>query len=202
MNKKKAILLPAIIISLLICLFALISCAKNTNGIVDYTPYAEIPEDYSLENAKADDVVVYEDSDISSGQSIWDKFLENTKKGTPCMVRLAFYYTLGDPSRYAPELYEEIKCDYPQLYIQDLNFDGKTYTLFFTEDEKEYSCQYEYLIRFEEVPTSNTATYSESIHYVLLNDSEVTWEQITHSMISSQFGDRIDHKTVYSKYIM
>lgn len=185
----------------MLCLFFLTSCNKNISSTVDYMPYAEIPQEYSLENAKADGLVVYEDSNITSGQSAWDEFAKKSKKGTPCMVRLAFYYTLADPSQYAPELYEEIKDDYPQLFIQDLSFDGKMYTLFYAEEETEYIFKYKYLKRFEEKPKSDTAIYSEIIRYLLVNDSEVTWEQIFQGMLSSRFGDLIDHKTVYIKYI-
>ena len=176
----------------MLCLLVVTAC-ENTSGIVNnYIPYAEIPEGYSLENAKNDNLVVFEDGDITSGQEVWDKFLEITEQGKSYAVRLAFYYTLdGQGITSAHEQYEEIKNDYPILFIQDLSFNRKIYTLYYVEDEKEYRFKYKYLKRFFEATT---------IRYVLVNDKEVTWEQIGSSMLSSRFGAWIDHKTVYTKY--
>ena len=175
------------------CLLVVTAC-ENTSGIVnDYIPYAEIPEDYSLESAKNDNLVVFENRDITSGQEAWDKFIDITEQGKSYAVRLAFYYTLdGQGITPAHEQYEELKNDYPHLFIQDLIFNGRIYTLYFVEDGKEYRLNYKYLKRFVEAST---------IRYVLVNDKEVTWEQIGSSMLSPRFGAWIDHKTVYQKHI-
>ncbi|MFA7674376.1 MAG: hypothetical protein WCY62_11050 [Clostridia bacterium] len=172
----------------------LTSCTEKD---ICYIPYDQIPEDYSLLQAKDDDCVVFEDSDITSGQSVWDDFLYKTASKKSCEVRLAFYYTLGDASHYAAELYEEIKDDYPVLYIMDLSYDGEKYTIYHTEDDNEYSNEYGYLVRYNGTPGSPTATYSGYTYYVLVNDDTVTWEQIEHGMYSSLYGDAIDHMTVY-----
>ena len=167
----------------------------------DYIPYGKIPESYSIEDAMADNCVAFNDLDIIAGQSVWDDFLEKTQEGEVAMVRLAFNYTLGDPDRYAPELFELIKDDYPLLYMQDLSFDGEKYMLFYTENDKVYSHEYEYLQRFEGKPQSGTATYSEYVIYALVNDNTVSWEEIEKGKVSSQFGAYIDHQIVYSDYI-
>ena len=179
------------IVYILLCLFTLTSCATNVG----------VSQGYSLEDAKKDNLVVYEDSDITAGQLTWDMFVEKAQTGTPSAVKLAFYYTLDGQGNISDELYDEIKDDYPQLYIQDLNFNGEVYTLYFVEKDKEYTFEYKYLKRFEEAPMSATATYSKKIQYVLVNDNEVTLEQIFHGMVSSQSDAWIDHKTVYSDYI-
>ena len=187
---KKAFILAFMLI--------LIACGVNTTS--DYMPYKEIPQDYSLESAKNDNLVVYENGNITSGQSIWDTFIEKTENRKPCVVRLGFYYTLLDPSRYSAEYYEEIKDDYPVLYIQDLSFDGNEYMLYHVDDGVEYTYKYRYLKHYFESSPPKSATFSEREMYILVNDNEVTWEQIQHGMFSSQSGDYIDHKTVYSKY--
>ena len=64
----------------ILCLLVVTAC-ENTSGIVNnYIPYAEIPGDYSLENAKNDNLVVFEDGDITSGQEAWDKFIDITEQ--------------------------------------------------------------------------------------------------------------------------
>jgi hypothetical protein len=184
----------------MVCLLGVTAC-KNDEGIVNaYIPYAEIPGNYSLENAKSDNLVVFEDGDITSGQAVWDEFIKITERRKSYAVRLAFYYTLdGQGITPAHEQYEEIKDDYPQLFIQDLTFDGRIYILYSVEDGKEYRFKYKYLKKFFEVFLRETVPYRETIRYVLVNDKEVTWEQIVHGMFSSRFGDWIDHKLVYIK---
>jgi len=183
--------------SLLVLLIFLTSCSSDI--IPDYMPYENIQQGYSLENAKRDGLVVYEDGSITEGQTIWDTFIKKTQKGEPGLVRLAFYYTL-DNQNISPEHYEEIKDDYPVLYIQDLSFDGNSYTLYSVEDGKEYTYQYSFLKHYAEILPPATAKFTKREIYVLVNDDKVTWDQIQHGMVSSQFGDYIDHKTVYSKY--
>ena len=83
--------------ALLLCLLILSSCEGRDDYIntgINYIPYKEIPADYSLADAKADGLVVHENGDITSGQSVWDSFLSDTESGIPSMVRLGFYYTL------------------------------------------------------------------------------------------------------------
>ena len=176
----------------------ILTACNNINGMIKaYIPYSEIPEDYSLENAKKDNLVVFEDGDITSGQTVWDEFIEITEQGKSYAVRLAFYYTFTP----AYDQYEEIKDDYPLLVIQDLTFDGKIYTLYYVVGEKEYRFNYKYLKIFVEAPPRKIVPYRETIRYVLVNDKKVTWEQIISGMLSSRFGAWIDHKTIYTKYI-
>ena len=185
-------------IFLILILFALTSC-NNIIPVADYMPYADIPDNYSLDDAKNDNCVVYENGSITSGQSFWDSFVGQTEKNTPSFVRLAFYYTIGDPDRYDPAYYEEIKDDYPVLYIQDLKFDGSSYNLSWSEGEEKYSRTYKYLKKFTGEPSSSTAIFFDYIYYVLLNDDTVnTWEQIERGIFSSSFGDFIDYQKVYS----
>ena len=184
-------------LALLILFPILVGCNSNKN--LDYKPSEKIPPDYSLENAKNDGLVVHENGNITSGQSTWDLFLEKTENNEPYIVRLAFYYTLENQN-ISPELYEEIKDDYPVLYIQDLIFDGKTYTLYSVEDGEEYITQFKYLIQLTDASPPTTATFIKREMYVLVNNDEVTWEQIQHGMISSRFDDYIGHRIVYSKY--
>jgi len=206
MNKKTKKYLFFILIIFSAFIFTACNFNNSENPVADYITYDDLPDDYSLETAKADNCVVYEDSNITAGQLIWDEFLSQTEKNKSSFVRLAFYYTIGDPESYDPEYYEEIKDDYPVLYIQDLKFDGKKYILTWTEsdpetgEEKKYSFTYKYLKKFMEDPPNDTSTFVQYTYYALLNDDTVTAEQIRKGMFSSKFGDLIDHKKVYSKY--
>ena len=182
------------LLTILLCLFLLSACGISTKHIINSVPYNEIPQNYSLEDAKNDGVVVYEDYDITAGQAVWDKFIAETEKGNSCDIRLMFYYTMdGQGITPAHEQYEEIKDDYPGFHIQDLSFDGSLYKLYWVEEGQEYTRKYEYLKRFEDASV---------IRYFLVHDNSVTWEQIVQSMFSSQLEDLSDWHTVYSKNLV
>jgi len=178
----------------LIVLLSFPSCTKST-GVL---PYDQLPDDYSLENAKADGCIVFENLDITSGQSVWEHFIEKTTNGESSNARLAFYYTLNDPSQYSEEYYEEIQNDYPVLYIMDLSYDGEKFKLYHSKDGQKYSSEYKYLVKYTGKPRSAHATFSQYVYYVLVNDDSFTWTQVDDGMFSSQFGGRIDHYKVYS----
>jgi len=183
------------ITAFLILIICILTACENTSGIL---PYDQLSKDYTLEDAKDDGCVVYEDLDITSGKAVWDKFIEDTENGKNSTVRIAFYYTLGDPSHYSKEYYEEIKDDYPILYIMDLSYDGEKFTLLRTEEGKDYTDEYRYLVKYTGKPRSDSAAYSGYTYYVLVNDNTLTWEEIENGMVSSQSGAWIDHYLVYS----
>lgn len=179
----------------LVLIICVLTACENTPEML---PYDQLPKDYTLEDAKEDGCVVYEDLDITSGQDFWDRFVKDTENGKNSTVRIAFYYTLGDPSHYSKEYYEEIKDDYPVLYIMDLSYDGEKYTLLRTEEGKDYTDEYRYLVKYAGEPNSRSAAFSEYTYYVLVNDDTLTWQDIENGMVSSQFGAWIDHYIVYS----
>lgn len=175
---------------------ALEAGTKEKSGFV---PYDQLPEDYSLENAKEDECVIFEDLHLTSGNKVWRRFADKTEAGEKAFVRLAYYYTL-DSQRVSPELYEEIKDDYPKLFIKDLSFDGENYRLYYKEDEKEYEYEYPYMIHYSGKARSGAA-FSRYDRYILVRDKNVTYEQIERGMLSSKMGDQIDHVSVYTNLI-
>ena len=183
----------------LACVLLLAGCGRQQAAPLP--PLEELPADYSLEQAREDGCVVHEDGDIASGQEAWEDFLKASSAGKAAAVRLANYYTLDDPSRYDPEYYESIKDDYPLLYISDLSFDGKTYTVSSLESGERWERSFSYLKKYEDKAESPGALYDSYIRYVLVNDDSVTWEQLMHGALSSQFGAGIPFHSVYTDYI-
>ena len=158
-----------------------------------------ISEDYTLEDARIDGCVCFDNGDITEGQKIWDDFVGATNTQEEAIVRLAFYYSL-DEEQCDPEYYESVKDEYPMLYIQELTYKDDSYTIRWFEEGEEIKKTYKYLMKYEGQPESETALYESYLRYVLTNDNTVTWEQIWKGLISSQLGDGIDHKVVYQKY--
>jgi hypothetical protein len=183
------------------CMIAMLGgCGKNT-GRQTAVPLESLPDTYSLQNAESDNCVVYENISITHGQDVWDAFVKASHAGKAGTVRLAFYYTLLDKSHYSAKLYSDIKNDYPVLYIKDLSFDGKKYTIeeMDTDTGKKVSKEYTYLMRYEGTPSSKTAIFSDYVYYVLVNDNTVTWDDLEHGLFSSRSGDAIDFSQVYTK---
>jgi len=162
----------------------------------------DLPSDYSLEQAKKDGCVVMEDGDVSCGQDVWETFYKTSKKGKAAAVRVVHYYTLGDPERYAPELYEQGKREYPKLFVMDLTYDGVQYRVRHFEEGKEIVNEYPYLMRYEWTPDSPNAIYDYMILYVVTDDNQVTWDEIWRGMLSSYSHTYVPrHETIYSDYI-
>ena len=183
--------------SLFVCACLLTACGGANADKAERVPLEELPEDYTVEQAKADGCVVHEGGDVTTGQKAWEAFAETVSAGKAASVRLASYYTLGDPSRYDPEYYESVKDDYPKLFIQDLTYDGAAYTLRWFEEDGEIIETYQCLMRYEGEAESPHATYDSYVRYVLTNDDSVTWEKLVWGMLSSRFGDYIPHHQVY-----
>ena len=201
---KELISMKKIIYFALLCAAVLTGCnEKEETGGKSFVPLEELPADYTLHDAKADGCVILENGDVTSGQNFWDSFVEQSKRDEDAYVRYCHYYTIEDPSRYAPEYYEEIKDEYPKMYVFDLNYDAasNTYTVRHFEEDREITESYKYLMRYEDTPESASATYISCTRYVLTNDNTVSWDDISYGMYSSQFGDYIEHTSVYYDYI-
>lgn len=187
-----------VIFALLVMLMLTITGCKQSSDLV---PLEEIPDTYSLEQAKEDGCVTHENGDVTQGKELFEAFFNNTTSGKKDTVRLAFYYTLDDPSRYDPDYYESVKDDYPVLYILDLSFDGENYTLRHFEDGEEIIKNYLYLMKYEGPAETPSASFKSYVRYVLTNDDAVTWQELIHGIFSSQFGDYIDHHSVCTDLI-
>ncbi len=187
-----------------VCFLTNPKSAKNPLKVPELAMVAleELPADYSLAQAKKDGCVVIKDGDVSCGQEIWETFYKTTKKGKAAAVRVVHYYTLGDPERYAPELYEQRKKEYPKLFVMDLTYDGVQYRVRHFEEGKEIVNEYPYLMLYEWTPDSPNATFDYEILYVATDDNQVTWDEIYRGMLSSFSHTYIPNfEIIYSDYV-
>jgi len=163
-----------------------------------YSTLEDLPEDFSLQDAKDAGMLVLEEMNITNGLEEWKGFLAKTMSGEADKIMIAKYYELGDASHYSAEYYEEIKDDYPVMYIFLLSFDGSTYTMTNYEDAQIYKYEYDYLI--ERIGKLANAAIAEHF-FALVNDSELSYHDITWSMLSSQFPNVVDFKYVFHESI-
>lgn len=186
-----------IITALLLTSVLLTSCS-NTQP----EPSLEkLPEDYTLEAAKTDGCIVYEDLDITAGQEQWDAFCENVAKGKASPIRLYFYDTL-DPALYKDEHYAELAKDYPKIDVYDLSYDHKHFTLKKLENGKIVEEEYAYLLRSEdESLLPSVSGYKKRIVYFLSDTPDITWMQAVASTNPTSQTEPYRFQRVYCDYI-
>lgn len=184
------------IISLLLLTLVLFSCALIK---IEYVSLEGLPKDYTFEDAEEDGCVGFANGDIAFGKERWLEFA-NVVPEQKATVRLANYYERGDPSKYGEEYYESVKDEYPLLFVKDLSYDGEAYTLTWYENGEKLVHRYKYMLRFEGDAPTEHATYERYVHYVLVNDDTVTWEELEWGLFSSQMGDYIPHTVVYTDF--
>ena len=137
----------------------------------------ELPENYTLEEAKNDGCVVYEELDITSGQKAWDDFLNLVENKKSCAIRLYFYDTLN-PDIYTEEHYQELIKDYPKIEVYDLSYHRKKFTLTKIVDGEIVKEEYAYLLKSEDEPLlPSISGYSKRIVYFLSDTPDITWMQ-------------------------
>ncbi len=170
---KRIWFIPVLVLSLFLC-----SCGDSYD--YSWVPFEELPEDYTLEDAKADNCVVNEDFVMTSGKQVWENFLNKTENNEPATVRCVHYY-----------------ADSANMFILDLEFDGEKYIWSDYSDEVPRVSEYKYLLRYEENDPPEYATYSSGVRYALVDDDTYTLDELQNSLLSSQSEDAIDFHWVF-----
>jgi hypothetical protein len=175
----------------------LLISGKNGPWLCEYSPPQRC-SDTALADAVEAGFVVMEDGIATHGQEIWQEFYEQTKKGKEASVTVAHYHTLDRSisSNYAYcEVFEQ---DYPCLYVHELRYDSKQFTL---SNGAEGTRTYEYLMKYEDGPNYafGSVVPQYRYQYVLTHDNRYTYNQLWMSIASSQVGAYIDHYTIYSE---
>ena len=160
----------------------------------------ELPEKYTLEEAKNDGCVVYEELDITSGQEIWEEFLSSVEDKKSCTVRLYFYDTLN-PDHYTEEHYQELMKEYPKVDVYDLSYHRKKFTLTKIVDGESVKEEYAYLLKSEDEPLlPSVSGYSKRVVYFLSDTPDITWMQAVASS-NPNTGEEYRYARVYCDYI-
>ena len=166
-KNKRLFMLGGIVagIAILCIVIAILNSRTTINPAIE-----KLPDDYSVEDAKKDGSVIYENKDISYGQDRWDKFIKASEAGKPCAIRLVF---------------EEGN----KLEIYDLSYNGKEYTLKFMENGKLVSETYLYLLKSEEIPPiPSLSTIEKRIIYFLADEPNLTWSKVVQSSLEEDLN--------------
>ncbi|MBQ7309701.1 MAG: hypothetical protein IJW87_05930 [Clostridia bacterium] len=185
-----------ILVFLLLTLF-LTACGKPTIK----PALKDLPEDYTLDAARADGCVIHEDLDITGGTDAWNDFLASAEAKKSAAVRLYFYDTL-DPSLYTEEHYQELSKDYPKVDVWDLSYHKGVYTLTKRVGDEVISQEYAYLLRSEDESLfPSISGYSKRIVYFLSDTPDITWMQAVASTLPNTEGEPYRHERVYCDLI-
>lgn len=172
------------ILLLLICsLIMLTSCSQNTNikkTLPDFEDINDLPTSYTLEDAKLDGCVVFEDLTLISGEANWKEFLDLSQSDKEATIRIVTYYS-----------------DESTLYIRDLSFDGSYY---YVTEKYEESKQYRFLNHYT-IKADNNASYKTFDYYILVNEKDVSFDSLERSMTSSKSDAYIDQYRIYINQI-
>ena len=136
------------------------------------------------------------------GSDQWESFLHKVSDGQQADVYLDHYYTADGISSGKTPAQTAGPDGSDSLFLFHLVYDGKTFSL--TEEDQDrtaYTREYRYLRRFEVPYTANQPPQNTSslLQYVLINDPDITWDEIIQSITSSQYQDHIDFMVIYAQ---
>ena len=131
----------------------------------NYTGFSNVEEGYTRQAAKLYGWVVVEDLTVTENVKVWQRFLDRSADGKEAGVRVAEFF--GE-----------------EMYLMDIFFHDGQYRAFFSDG---------YDLRDEAFPfllTLTGETNSQQAYAVVLSgDDELTYEQVMHKFVSSQFPD-------------
>lgn len=167
-------LIPLLLI--IVCIgVILVSCnAKNDNEPIvfsfddsgNYLGFANIPKDYTIDEAKKDGYYVKKGLEVDENRETWDKFIETVAKSDNVGIRILSYYE-DNPN---------------MLYFKDVFYEDEYYYLFDSTSEEQEKQPYSNLLTLEGKfgnPLKDTGVV------VLTDDSELTFDKVMKSMYSS-----------------
>lgn len=136
-------------------------------------------DDLTVEKVSKKDILVIEDEEIVANKDLWDNFYENSNNKKEDDILVLKYTAQNDPIL----IYLSYKDN--KFYMME---DDSRDQYRDTKDEDYYEYTFKYMKLFEE----NKKTY-----VYLLDDDNVTLEELNYSLLSSQISDWIPYGFVF-----
>lgn len=130
------------------------------------------------ELSKKETGLVFLENKIIQGENLWNEFVFRSKTKEPCSIKIKHYYVE----------------DYGASSFT-LRFDGEFYSIIDSITSEEIR-KYKYLVELS--GKIRNAKSSEHGFY-LVNDKNLTYDELMWSMLSSQTTDHIDFRIVYTE---
>jgi len=165
MRSKKILYGGVFVILILIVLLGIAWKYNSNDSSAALIETNQVPNDYSKAQAIEDNCVVYEELELISGDDIWNTFIEKScENDKETSVRVVSFID-----------------NVP--YVSDLVYDGDKYYCY-EEGKKSKGHQY-----IKEVSGTVSASGRTERFVVLTNDENITYEEITGDLVSSQSED-------------
>jgi hypothetical protein len=146
-----------------------ITFSLDANGL--YTGFSNLPEKYTIEDAKKDGHFVKQDSVVIANNGVWANFVETATKGNNTGVRMVNFFTEDTEDTTIP-------------YFLDLFFNDGFYYLFDSSSDKQNLQPFSYLLRLE---GQFGHLKKDTSVVVLTNDNALTFNVVMKAFVSSQF---------------
>ncbi|GEM_PF-1446935 len=143
----------------------------------NYTGFSNLPQNYTVEDAKKDGYVVEQDSVMIANKEVWDAFFQSAAQGNNAVVRMVSFLSEGISSP-----------SFRDLYFQD-----GYYYLFDSSSDKQDVQKFSYLLTLEG-QFGNPLKDSQVV--VLTNDNKLNFNAVMKSLLSSS----MDYKQSVSPY--
>ena len=167
-----------LVISTLILTVCLCACSKMADSLPNYISFDQLAERYGVEDAVADDCVVFIDSKLISGEDIWKTFVTKAEKKQSCSVRIANYISTDS-----------------YFSLTDLSYEGSCFRV--NTSEGTYG-EYKYLNHYEIHIKDSDSDDSVRDLYILVDKEDATYDAIQKSWASSVPNGGIASYIVYS----
>ena len=180
-------------------------------GMPAYLPRNKLSTGYSLENAITDNCVVFVNSDLAYGQSIWQRFLSLVRTGWNSSIRLARYVTV-DWNGYYEGYYEFWINNDSTLHPLDLTYvDGVFQLVDINGNGEVRHTSWLYMLCLDDSSAISSENYDRSVRYILtnLNDESVLREQLLpgsrvpfrgYDHFDGELMPQVPFRTVYTSY--
>jgi hypothetical protein len=146
---------------------------KYSSMKIDLATY---PVDYNIEAAAKDGMPVFVESKLHSGKEVIEAFINKSSKRIPCDISICHK---GDGGIILTRV----------MYDGEFFYGVEDYTRYNSDDENYYEFTYRYLKVFEEKNITSVC---------LLNNADVTYEELFKSMASSNLNNKISSKLLFS----
>lgn len=169
-NRKTFLVISPLILTVFLC-----ACSKMADSLPNYISFDQLAEGYGVEDAAADDCVVFIDSKLISGEDVWKTFVAKAEKKQACSVRIANYISTDS-----------------YFFLTDLSYESSFFRV--NTSEGTYG-EYKYLNHYE-----INIKDGDSVRdlYILVDKEDATYDAIQKSWASSVPNGGIASYIVYS----
>ena len=148
-------------------------------------PLEDLPEKYSAEQAMIDGCLVCPDGIPRYNLEAFREFVDACYRGEAGFFRIVYYYYGENPHYIA----------------HDVNYDGRKYMIYVMEsgDGRVSTFEFPYLKHFTGEKEQENFPYDAYDHYVLVDDRDITWQEIFEGQYQSHYFPILLNYIYYSK---